>query len=426
MRKPLAEASRKHRADVIWSTLSFGLVGASGLVMILAITKYYPLQTLGTFNLVYSFYLLLSQLVGAGIHFSVLRYTSEIHSTQSEQESVILQAGIAATAVNSLGWIALFLLVRPLLLPFFDASDLGSGLLYVTPALFFCGMNKVCLSHLNGKEEFVAAAVMNSVRALILIASIVTCIATGVEGAALPVVFSATEAMLCVILVIYVRKRIFTPLLVSFKGWIWEHVSFGYRSVVGSIFIDANTRIDIIILGLFSSAAVVGIYSYVAMLAEGFSQFAIVIRTLINPKLTQAHFHQAGTALQGVAIRGRNVSYLILVPLGIILIAMYLPVVRIFDFGNELEVAFVPFAVLMAGLLASVGYAPLLMIFNQVGMPLEQSKLYFFIFLSNLLFNLILVPSFGMMGSALGTALSYVATVGVMKAMVRHRLAIKI
>ena len=117
---------------------------------------------------------------------------------------------------------------------------------------------------------------------------------------------------------------------------------------------------------------------------------------------------------------------MILVPLGLSLVVLYMPIVKLFGFGPQFEAAFVPFAILMTGLLASIGYGLLLMIFNQVGMPLEQSKLYFFIFASNLMLNLLLVPSFGMEGSAAGTALSYVATVGVMKVMVRRKLGISI
>ena len=426
MRKTLTEASRKLRADILLNMLSFGFVGASGLFVILAIAKYYSPQVLGTFNLVYSFYLLLSQLVGAGIHFSVLRHISQLAAKQPGRVTVILQAGIGAMAVNSVFWIALFLLVRPLLLPFFDAPDLGAGLLFVTPALFFCGLNKVMLNHLNGKEAFVAAAVMNAIRALLLIALLVACIAAGVEGAALPGVISTAEGMLFIILAIHARKALLAPAGESVGKWAREHLSFGYRSVVGSIFIDVNTRVDILVLGLFSSVGVVGIYSYVAMLTEGFGQFAIVFRTLINPKLTQAHFQHGSAALQAVAVKGRNLGYMILVPLGLSLVVLYMPIVKLFGFGPQFEAAFVPFAILMTGLLASIGYGLLLMIFNQVGMPLEQSKLYFFIFASNLMLNLLLVPSFGMEGSAAGTALSYVATVGVMKAMVRRKLGISI
>ena len=426
MRKTLTEASRKLRADILLNMLSFGFVGASGLFVILAIAKYYSPQVLGTFNLVYSFYLLLSQLVGAGIHFSVLRHISQLAAKQPERVTVILQAGIGAMAVNSVFWIALFLLVRPLLLPFFDAPDLGAGLLFVTPALFFCGLNKVMLNHLNGKEAFVAAAVMNAIRALLLIALLIGCIAAGVGGAALPGVISTAEGMLFIILAIHARKALLAPAGESLSKWAREHLSFGYRSVVGSIFIDVNTRVDILVLGLFSSVGVVGIYSYVAMLTEGFGQFAIVFRTLINPKLTQAHFQHGSAALQAVAVKGRNLGYMILVPLGLSLVVLYMPIVKLFGFGPQFEAAFVPFAILMTGLLASIGYGLLLMIFNQVGMPLEQSKLYFFIFASNLMLNLLLVPSFGMEGSAAGTALSYVATVGVMKVMVRRKLGISI
>ena len=47
--------------------------------------------------------------------------------------------------------------------------------------------------------------------------------------------------------------------------------------------IELNTRVDIIMIGIFMSDEKVGIYSFAALFAEGFYQLLIVLQNIMNP-----------------------------------------------------------------------------------------------------------------------------------------------
>ncbi len=419
--------SAKLQADAAWNILSFGLIGASGVLLILLVARFYSPDVLGHFNLVYSIYIILSQLVGAGIHFSVLRYIAEQHHVANEESSAkVLSAALLASALNSLLWIGLFLLVKGQLVRLFGNEELEAGLWFIVPALLFCGQNKVLLAFLNAREEFRCYAVLNASRAVVLCVTAVSCVALNVPGVALPVVFTLSEFALYVLLVSHARSFLQLNFDRDFLQWMRTHLDFGYRSVVGSLFIDINTRIDVLVLGVYCSVHDVGVYSYAAMLIDGFTQLPIVLRTIVNPKLTRAYFHEGPEAFVKVVREGRRLSYMALVPIGLFVVAAYYPIVYLLKLSPEFLEGFLPLAVLMSGSLVSIGYAPFLMVFNQVGRPNEQSMLYFAIFSSNLVLNLLLVPYFGMLGSAIGTALAYLSFVFILRGLAWRKLGVRL
>ena len=79
----------------------------------------------------------------------------------------------------------------------------------------------------------------------------------------------------------------------------------------------------------------------------------------------------------------------------------------------------------MVGCLSiSAGYQPFLMIFNQFGMPLKQTYFILFIFISNVVFNLLLVPFLGIFGAALGTGFAMITQVFYQRYLVKKHLQI--
>ena len=51
--------------------------------------------------------------------------------------------------------------------------------------------------------------------------------------------------------------------------------------------IELNTRVDIIMIGIFMSDEKVGIYSFAALFAEGFYQLLIVLQNILNPLMAR-------------------------------------------------------------------------------------------------------------------------------------------
>ena len=205
-----------------------------------------------------------------------------------------------------------------------------------------------------------------------------------------------------------------------------EHCGFGGKATVGNILIDVNTRVDVLMLGLFTSDRIVGIYSFAAMLAEGFSQLPIVLRANVNPIITKYRFENSNVDLEVLIRRGVRLLYLYLVPVGILAVACFSLVFNLFGLGEEFSDSWAVFAILMTGILLSVGYLPFQMLLNQVGSPGFQTVFIASIFVTNVVLNMLLIPMFGMFGAAIATSMSVSAPVLYLKILVRKVVGINI
>jgi O-antigen/teichoic acid export membrane protein len=181
---------------------------------------------------------------------------------------------------------------------------------------------------------------------------------------------------------------------------------FGLKAAGGNLLLDINTRVDVIVLGYFASDRMVGIYSIAALVVEGFCQLPVVLRANVNPLITQSFFYKSKEEFQNLLRRIRNLSFLILFPIGTI-IALAFPLLFLLKSDPDLIASWKPLVIIMIGALMSIGYLPLLTIFNQTGHPASQTILIFVIFMTNLILNFLLVPFYGLMGSAIATGLTF-------------------
>ena len=84
LQKLIPSISKKLKTDSLWNIFGFGITGINGFILLLVISRMYDSSVLGTFNIAYAIYILLSQLAGIGIHFSVLKHTSQYVDSQEE------------------------------------------------------------------------------------------------------------------------------------------------------------------------------------------------------------------------------------------------------------------------------------------------------------------------------------------------------
>ena len=417
--------SRKFATEVSWNMVSFGVMGLAGIFVNILIAKYHGAATLGVFNRVYAIFIFLSQFAVAGIHFSVLKNISQF-SDFPEKAGDIFAGGILATTIISTVVVAITYLGSGLFSYLLESEGVGLGVRLVLPGLFFFSLNKTCLAFHNGCRRMKAYAVLQALRYIFLITSLLALIAFSVEGSRLPVIFTFSEFLLFIVLFTFTLKHCKIRYSREVLCWVREHCGFGGKATVGNILIDVNTRVDVLMLGLFTSDRIVGIYSFAAMLAEGFSQLPIVLRANVNPIITKYRFENSNVDLEVLIRRGVRLLYLYLVPVGILAVACFSLVFNLFGLGEEFSDSWAVFAILMTGILLSVGYLPFQMLLNQVGSPGFQTVFIASIFVTNVVLNMLLIPMFGMFGAAIATSMSVSAQVLYLKILVRKVVGINI
>ncbi|MBV6450547.1 MAG: hypothetical protein MHPDNHAH_01271 [Anaerolineales bacterium] len=397
--------SKKYSTGILWNIASFGIIAISGLLLNFAVAFYYDVAILGVFNQVYALYIFLSQLAVGGVHLSVLKVIAHAqHDTRRVVE--LFSSGFLITLFTSLFISIATFLLRDFFGKALDSEGVSIGIVCVAPGLLFFSLNKVILALLNGLSRMKAYAVFQALRFIFMLLFLIILVNLDVSGDRIPAIFSLAEFLLFIFLFVSCYKYIDVYKFISCKNDLYTHAVFGLKAAGGNLLLDINTRIDVIVLGLFASDRMVGIYSFAALVVEGFSQLPVVLRANVNPLITQNFYYQSRETFVKLLRRIRNLSYAVLIPIGVALTLAY-PVIFMVNPDPDIAASWMPLAILMLGTLLGIGYMPLLMIFNQIGRPESQTILIALIFFTNLILNLILVPPFGILGSAVGTGLTF-------------------
>ena len=102
---------------------------------------------------------------------------------------------------------------------------------------------------------------------------IVVAVWANVQDYQLCAILSVSEALLLIALIVcFIGPFVSRYELKVDRVWLKRHIQFGARSVLGGVAVELNTRVDVLVLGLFTSEAQVGIYSFAAFFVEGFLQ----------------------------------------------------------------------------------------------------------------------------------------------------------
>jgi O-antigen/teichoic acid export membrane protein len=417
--------SQKFNTDVIWNIASFGIMGVSGIVLTLIIAKFYGPATLGVFNLTYSVFIFLSQLVAVGIHLSILNSVVQ-HMDHEKEIQTIMNAGIFSTVAISILILFVIYFVKDVFGVLFHSSGVVTSLVYILPGLFFFSLNKLLLSFHNACRRMKAYAVFQALRYIFLISTLIYLVSISFDSNKISIIFTISELLLFLIVYIYSLRYVKPSFSKNIVYWCKEHIYFGFKAAIGNLLTVVNTRIDVLMLGIFASDKTVGIYSLAAMFVEGFNQLPIVVRTNVNPILTKYKFQKSDEELRAVILKGRNLFYKLMIPLGILAIILFPMIIYLLKLNKEFYNSYLPFSILMVGSLFSVGYKPFQMILNQAGYPGYQSLLVFLVFMMSVLLNSILIPLLGMIGAAMATAISFVSIIFFLKILVRKTIGIRI
>src|SRR5262249_46716235 len=141
-------------------------------------------------------------------------------------------------------------------------------------------LNKGALAVLNALQRMRWYAVFQAGRVVMMAAGFGAFAIAGLPPTALPIILTIGEASVLVGALLAISDQLGR---VPLGSWARNHWRFGLRGFLSGLFSDLNTRIDVLILGIFASDAVVGAYSFAAIMAEGVYQIVIALRTTYAP-----------------------------------------------------------------------------------------------------------------------------------------------
>ncbi len=285
----------------------------------------------------------------------------------------------------------------------------------ITPAIFFFSLNKVILlGIINGMDRMRAFSLYQSLRYSILFLSLLYCISTNLKGQNLPIIFVITEFVLFTILIIDTSINYNWWESINWFYWTKKHIVFGFKSLLGSIFTAMNTRIDIIMIGIFLNDEIVGIYSFSALFAEGFLQLVVVLQNSCNPILANL-IKNNKEELNKFVLKVRDSTYKFISLFGFLAIVLYPLIISLITNKTEYMNSYLPFSIILIGIISASGYLPFQNILIMMNKPLFQTLIVINVAIVNIILNTLFIPFLGVKGASIGTALSYISYIFMLK-----------
>jgi O-antigen/teichoic acid export membrane protein len=400
------------RRDVLWNIVSLIPLGLGGIVMNLIILRLRGADALGMFNQAYAIYIIISQIGVGGLQLSTLKHVSYhqqdrdacAHITLTSLYLVLGLCTLMATAMAAAsGWAARVL----------ESPGVATGLVLLAPGLVFFGLNKVLLNAVNGLNRMKAFAFLRTVRFLLLPACIAALALSALPSDWLLLAFTITEPVLFIASVIYIQRRLFSlrPRRTDVE-WYRAHVSFGLRGFMSGVQTALSARIEVLLLGYFSTDLAVGIFSFADNIIEGFEQIPQVMGSIVNPVLGAQFSRQETEPISKLAESVRRSALPIMAVLGALTLGLYPWLYPLASGDPHLRESWTVLAVMMVGLVVNSGWKPFAQILLQGGHPGYYSLFITALLLCSILLNLALIPVLGVYGAALTTACTYLIEVG--------------
>ena len=396
--------------------MSLVVVGIAGLALNVLILVVYGTETLGVFNQVFTVYVVSSQLAVGGIQFSVFQRCASTTSHQERSYSsvaALLLTLIVATVVCVTLWIVPFSRI-------FNSPMVGEGVHYIIVGVFFFALSKVAIGTVNAQAKMRWYAALQASRFVFFLVCFLGHWSMGLERATLPLIISVAECGVFLLTVVAIRDVFIRIPLHILSRRIVDHFIFGLKSSISGVLGELSTRIDILMLGIFLNDKAVGIYSFAALIVEGFAQLLTVVRVNIAPRCTEllAMMDRSGAESFMRLIVGK--VYIVSLPVILTMVMGYCFVLpRVFDYEVIAKSGWV-FAFLMLGIAGVAGYVPLSQALLYLRKPGLHSAIVFAGVVLNIILNAVLIDMFGMEGAAIATSVSLVVTLMIIRAAVRR------
>ncbi len=408
-------------SGVINNSISFIIIGISGVIINFFILLKYNVEILGVFNQSLAVYVILSQISNFGLYYSVLNYTSDLTNNKSQKIESIFSALIIGILIPIPIIVLVYYNINNIIF-FFKSDYVGQAVGISSYALIFFSANKILIAGLNGLGNLTSVAIFNSIRPILAVLFLLVIILSGLHEYYLFFMFLFSESILFFSMMIhYINKYNYPKLKNLFNHFNW-HLSYGFKSVSNALLIEINPKVDIMLIGYIFSDYVAGMYSIASMIAEGLNQIPQVFMINLNHRLSMLYKKKKIFLLSKLISTTKKYIYSISFAAFFIINMIMVIIMFIFNFYDEYYLILQFNLILSLGVFLFSGFYPLQMIFTQNNHPWSYTLFLLFVFSFNVFSSIILVSYYSYYGVALGTAITNFATIFFLKYFTRLRL----
>ncbi|CAD7050785.1 hypothetical protein RHAB21_04216 [Pseudorhizobium halotolerans] len=409
----------KLSTDIAWTMGSFVVLAVSGVLINILVVYFRTAADLGVFNLAYSIYIVTSQIAVLGIHYSVLRHAA-YHSNDRDLLGTILGSACLPALAMGVFWAGMIFLLGPGFEWMFDSERAARSISIAALGIALFPLTKVLISFLNSQRDMKAFSLLQAGRYIVVTVVVTLFAASDWDFDYAPLAFVIAETITLVGAVARVGALGIVRHLKLSSDWLRKHIRFGSKSLAAGMFGEVNTRVDVLMLGMFLSDTAVGIYSFAAMLLDGLYHLLAMVRVNFNPLLVAATRDGRWSDANKILRLSKLFAPLLIGALSVGLLILYWAASNyVFPEKGLLE-GLPALFVLLAGLVVVSGLVPFDNLLLVSGYPGYQTLQQFVAVLANVLVNAALIPVWGIVGASAGTAASYVCGTWVLLVMSRR------
>lgn len=417
--------NQKLSLDIAYSLGSFFILAVSGIVINIVIVAARDAAALGIFNLSYAVYITASQIATVGLHYSVLRHSAFYESDPHERGRLFATAAACALGLGVAGAVALYG-AESLFARAFGSAETGAAIRNAAYGLALFPLSKVLLAYLNGLRHMKAIAALQSMRYLTIMLLVSAVAMTELPVATMTLCFVVAEGAMLLLGLGYLWQRRLVAAPQWSSAWARRHFAFGSRGLMAGLFVEINSRVDVLMIGFFMNDQAVGIYSFAAMLVDGLYHVLAMVRINFNPLLVAAVRDRQWEQMRRLRAQSQKIVIPVMLVLGLGLVLAYYAMAAWIVPHKGLMPGIYPLLILLAGLVPVSFLVPfdnLMMVSGHPGLQTVQQLSSVGV---NVVLAAVLLPVLGIDGAAIGTAFSYVTGIAVLLYFSQRRLGWKL
>lgn len=394
--------------DFQWSFISLAISSFAHLLLRMVVGKELGPSGLGLYTLIFTVYIFEMQIAGLGIDSAMIKYIAENHENEPKIKEYI-SSGIIGTILNgSIMGLLLYMLSGYISIKFFHNPEMIPLLKITAFCLPFIAAQKMVLGSLVGLKNMKLYAITNiSLNILVMIVSIFLVMLLNMEVRGAVIGFVAPTIIIGLLSLITTRKY-FTTNSLNFKKTLKEVSIFGFYATLSSSIGQLNSEINTLMIGHFMDKTMVGYFAVAALLIEGMRLIPNSVETVtfshISSYYGSKNYENLNKYINGIMLKVFIIN--IAESLGLLLLGQFLIEML---FGKNFLPAYQPLLILLVG--CSI-YAPVLAISGvlpAIGKIKLESKIFIICTITNILFNILLIPKYGMMGAAIASSFSSIS-----------------
>lgn len=409
--------------DVGLNAMATALVAVSVLVINTLVGRVYGPEALGIYNTALSIYIILSIISVLGVPNSILKKSAEV---QDDREALnrVFSSGLVIGVSSSLVMVgSIYAFLK------WGISKADSGIVdaftLMVPAIGFASINRCCRAFFNGVRDIKTCSLIELTRWLGILIFVAGAVYAERPFESIFRGFLLVEFILSLVCLIRLRKHA-NPFSGFVAGDLGDHFKFGIKSVLGSSLLVVNDRLTVLILASLLSHREVGIFSFAFEVSKGLLAFTTVIQTNFNPIISK---HTASGNLGALTNDIRRIQFVVSKLAGVIFVmaAGGYPVYIMMFMGDAGFYGSIGiFYILLVGVSFAIMYFWMGGMLTMAGYPGDSIPRNIIFLSCTVVFNVILIPFFGIYGAAFATSATYFVRIFTLKIFVARRLGISL